>query len=350
MRSNLRRYQPDRSYSMRSSVARRRAMRRNILIVILLVVLVLAVVGIVVGFLIKNNMEREAQQLSYRQEGIAYYEQGEYEKALEAFQNALEDSLGKINELEMDTCFYKARTQYELGDKEGALETYNAVIAFNENPKAYFLRGNLYYSMEEEEKAIADYKKAVESESEDYDLYIAIYEILASKDQVEEGKKILEKAIEIKGNKLEDKIKKGRIHYLLGDAETAISLLEEAAEKDAEAYYYLFLVYDSMENDDKSLENLRIYMEKEADLDSVKLYEMGNSLLKKGMIDSAIECYQEALKLEKLPNKQEIMKNLIVAHERNKDFASAKEVMKQYIKEYPEDEEALRENTFLETR
>jgi TolA-binding protein len=40
----------------------------------------------------------------------------------------------------------------------------------------------------------------------------------------------------------------------------------------------------------------------------------------------------------------------VVTYEKQKDFTSAKEVMEQYIEEYPEDEEALREYIFLQTR
>ena len=134
-------------YSARGYSFGRNSMRRNLIFICIAAVLIIAVVGVLLAYFAKVNREREAQQLVYRQEGIAYYEQGDYEHALECFQKALEDSKGDINDVEMDICFYKARTLYELGDMEGALETYNAVVEYNESPKAYFLRGNLYYSM-----------------------------------------------------------------------------------------------------------------------------------------------------------------------------------------------------------
>ena len=345
----MRRYS-DRGRYVSGYSSGRRAMKRKLTIICVFAVLILAILGVVFTYFAKVNKERKEQQLAYRQEGIGYYEQGDYEHALESFQNALADSKGKIGDVEMDICFYKARTQYELGDLEGALATYDAVIQYNENPKAYFLRGNLYYHLGEEAKALADYNKAVEKEKENYDLYISIYEILASKDRVEEGQKILKKALEISGNKTADKLKKGRIHSLLGEQEKAITLLEEVTKEDPEGYYYLFLVYDSMGNSEKALENLNTYMEKETNLDSYKLYAMGTSLLNKNMYESAAECYLKALEQKKVPNKQAIMRNLVVTYEKAKDFASAKEVMKQYIEEYPEDEEALREYIFLETR
>lgn len=330
--------------------SKRRAMKRKLTIICILAVLILVVAGVVSTYFAKVNKERKEQQLAYRQEGIEYYEQGDYEQALECFQNALADSKGKIGDVEMDICFYKARAQYELGDLEGALDTYGAVIQYNESPKAYFLRGNLYYSMDEQAKALADYNQAVDKEKDDYDLYFSIYEILVSKDKVEEGQKILKKALEISGNKTADKLKKGHIYYLLGENDKAITILEEIAKDEPESYYYLFLVYDAMENSEKALENMNIFMEKESNPDSYMLYAMGDSLLKKDRYENAAEYFLKALDSEKVPNKQEIMRKLVLTYEKAKDFTSAKEVMEQYVEAYPEDEEALREYIFLETR
>lgn len=324
-------------------------MRRYVKYIVIVAAL-LVVAGAVVFIVSKTNKEREEKQLAYRQEGIEYFEQGDYEKALECFLDALADSSGDIDDTEMDICFYKARALYEMGDTDGAMESYNAVIEYNDDAKAYFLRGNLYYSLGDEENALADFKKAVEKEHKDYDLYIAIYEILAAKNRQEDAKDYLSKALEIKSDKDADEVKLGYINFLLGNNETAIELLEESSAEDPAGYYYLFLVYDAMENSEKALENLNAYMKEEKDLDSYKLYETGTGLLKKSQYTSAIECFKKALELEEVPNKQFIMKSLVVAYEKNLDFTSAKEVMEEYVKEYPEDEEAYREYTFLETR
>ena len=44
------------------------------------------------------------------------------------------------------------------------------------------------------------------------------------------------------------------------------------------------------------------------------------------------------------------MKTLVIAYEHSLDFESAKKVMAEYVEAYPDDEEAKREFTFLETR
>ena len=119
------------------------------------IILVIAVIGIIIGIVVtvKSNQERKEQQLAYRLEGITYFEQEEYENALECFQDALSQSKGKIDAINMDICFYKAEALYKLGNTDEALKTYNSIIDYNENAQAYLLRGNLYYSLGEEAKA-----------------------------------------------------------------------------------------------------------------------------------------------------------------------------------------------------
>lgn len=294
--------------------------------------------------------EREEKQLEKRLEGITLMENGKYEDALVVFQEALDLSLGEVNEEELDICFYKAEAQYKMGDLESAMATYTAIIDYNENAKAYFLRGNLYYSLGDEENALKDYAAAIEKEKKDYELYIGVYEVLSAHGKDKEAQDYLNQALEISGNSAYDKMQKGRINFLLGEQQTAISLLEEAIKgKEVDAYYYLAEIYSLLGDDKQSQENLNAYMES-GEADSYSLFNIANDQLGKGNYDMAIECLNTALELESVPNKQIIMKTLVIAYEQNLDFASAKELMAEYVEAYPDDEEAKREYTFLETR
>uniref|UniRef100_UPI004056662A tetratricopeptide repeat protein n=1 Tax=Agathobacter sp. TaxID=2021311 RepID=UPI004056662A len=299
-------------------------------------------------FLTGCSSEREEKRLSYRQEGITYMEEGKYEKALESFRLALDEALGEIDETTLDICFYKAKTQYLSGDTEGALATYDAIIAYNDSPKAYFLRGNLYYTLGEEGKAFSDYKKAAE-EKADYELYIGIYENLTKMGKEREGQEYLDAALEIKGDKADDKLYKGRIHLLLEEYETAASLLKEAAESEIEANFYLFEVYNATDDFTNAQKYLNTYLESK-EVDAYKLYEIGKNQAADGNYELSVTCLEQALALEEIPNKQQVMKLLVSVHESNGNFSAAKACMAEYVAAYPEDEEAKREYTFLETR
>lgn len=289
-------------------------------------------------------------QLSHRQKGINLMENGKYEEALVEFQNALDLSLGEIKEEEVDICFYKAEAQYNLGDVEGAMHTYSAIIEFNEDPKAYFLRGNLYYSLGEEEKALDDYASAIENDKKEYELYIGVYEALHAHGKDKEAQEYLNQALEISGNSAYDKMQKGRIHFMLGKTDEAVSLMEEAIKgREDEAYYYLAEIQEAMGNDKEAQENINAYIESD-DVDSYNLFHVANDQLEKGNYEMAIQCLTQALELDSVPNKQMIMKTLVIAYEHNRDFEAAKNLMAEYVESYPDDEEAKREYTFLETR
>ena len=294
--------------------------------------------------------ERKENQKELRLEGIAYMEGEKYENALKKFEEALELSLGEIGAIEKDICFYKAEAQFMLGDKEGAIQTYTAIIEFDESPQAYYLRGNLYYNLGEDEKALADYEKALEKDKDNYDLYIGVYEVLSAKGKDKEAQDCLNKALEIKGNSAQDKLQKGRITLLLGEKQAAIALFEEAVNgKEYQALYYLASIYSDLGDEASAESNMDAYIESGV-ADSNSLYEIANKELAKGKYDIAIECLKAALKLEKVPNKQILTKTLVIAYEHKLDFESALEVMKEYVEAYPDDEEAQRELTFLETR
>ena len=47
---------------------------------------------------------------------------------------------------------------------------------------------------------------------------------------------------------------------------------------------------------------------------------------------------------------RDLLFNEIVVYEKQLDFQTAKEKMQEYLKQYPKDEEALRENEFLQSR
>jgi tetratricopeptide (TPR) repeat protein len=230
------------------------------------------------------------------------------------------------------------------------METYTSIIDFNESVEAYFLRGNLYYSLGEEENALKDYTAAIEKEPQEYDLYMGIYETLMSHGKEKEAHGYLNHALEIKGDSAFDKMQKGRINFLLGENDTAITLLEEAAEgKEVQALYYLAEAYTKVGNEEAAKKNMRAYMETGVS-DSYDLFQISQEELGNGNYAMALECLTTALEMDKVPNKQIIMKNLVMIYEELSDFETAKAVLKEYVKEYPDDEEAKRELTFLETR
>lgn len=210
--------------------------------------------------------------------------------------------------------------------------------------------------MDDEEAALKDYASAAEYDNQkDYELYIGIYEAMKAHDNVN-GTTYLDKALNIKGETAYDKMQRGWINHLLGNDVEAISLLKEAVEGgEAEGYYYLVEVYlsgvavSSVNTMEEAKNNMNAYIASGV-ADSYKLYSIAETQLNKENYDISISCLEAALKLEKVPNKQIVMKTLVIAYEKTSNFVAARDILTNYVKLYPEDEEAKRELTFLETR
>lgn len=287
---------------------------------------------------------------AYRQYGINCIEEGKYDEALEAFQKALDLSVGKVGEMELDICFYKAEALYKMGDAASAVEVYDAIIDYNEDPKAYYLRGCLYFGQGQSEQGIKDLSAAANKSKNDYDLYIGIYQTLKAYGMEEDGLKYLNEAFNFKGEKAYDHMQKGRINYLMGNYEEAKKLLQKAVEgKEQKAYYYLSEVNDALGDTQAADASFQSYLESGL-ADSIDLYETGVRCMEKENYTDAVKYFEAALELEEVPNRQFVMQKAIYAYEYVQNFQQAKVMMEEYKQLYPEDTSMNKEFVFLETR
>lgn len=79
---------------------------------------------------------------------------------------------------------------------------------------------------------------------------------------------------------------------------------------------------------------------------------LGSCELEAGNMEEAIAYFEEGLKIEGNDDEltQAMRFNCIYAYEKLGDIETAKNLLTEYIKDYPEDEEAVKEAQFLETR
>lgn len=295
--------------------------------------------------------ERLEDELDYRQVGINCMESGEYEKAVQAFESALRQRIGGVTDTEIDICFYKAAAQFAAGDTEGALATYNALLDYDEkNGNAYYLRGTLLLGQGDTEGGLADYEKAVKNNSNDFALYVNIYENLAAHNLTEEGENYLNQAFSIKGDSGEALLWRGRIYYLLGQYDNAKTELEAAlAKENTMADFYLAKVYEAQGDAAKAAEYYQAYVDTGA-ADSETMNALGKIEMNKENYEAALSYFEQGLSMETVTNKKELMQNSIAAYEYAGDFSAAYDMAQEYIVLYPEDADVQRECVFLSTR
>lgn len=295
--------------------------------------------------------ERLEDELAYRQIGINSMQSGDYDGVIAAFNSALSQCAGKIGDTEIDICYYKAAAQYASGDMEGAMETYQALIDYDsKDGNAYYLRGCLYLEQGDGESAIADFDNAVKYNSQDYQLYVGIYENLSGSNMAEKGEEYLNKAFDIKGNTSENLTWRGNIYYLLGQYDNAKEELLAAIDKEsAKANLYLAQTYEA-EGDTESAEKYYQAYVASGAADSIAMNALAEIEMAKGNYTGALDYLAQGLSMETVTNQQDLLANQMIAYEYTGDFNAAWSIAQQYVALYPEDATAQREYIFLKNR
>ena len=295
--------------------------------------------------------ERRENQTAYRQIGINAMESGDYAGAVDAFNSALGQCIGKITENELDICYYKAAAQYASGDSEGAVATYTAIIDYDKKAAdAYYLRGCVYLKQGNTESAVSDFDAAVQYNSDDYELYVNIYENLLAYDMTEKGEEYLNKAFDIKGNSAEDYAWRGRIYYYLGQYDNAMTELNSALDKESViANLYIAQVYEAQGDSENAEVYYQNYVNSGA-ADPEAMNSLGEIEMAKGNYSGALTYLQQGIAMENVTNRRELMQNLIICYEYTFDFNSAWNIVQEYVQAYPDDASAQREYIFLKNR
>lgn len=297
-----------------------------------------------------TNESRE-EELAYRQAGIDSMEIGDYEAAVAAFEQALGSHVGRITEQELDICYYKAAAQYASGDVEGAMETYNALLDYDgSNADAYYLRGCLYLQQGVSQQALYDYANAVKNSPDDFELYISIYENLTAYQLAAEGEEYLNKAFDIKGGDADSLTWRGKIYYLLGEYDNAVTELKAAIEKGSvTANLYLAQTYEAQGDVTNAEACYQAYVTSD-EADSQAMNALAEIEMSRGNYAGALDYISQGLGMEDIPNRRELMQNQIIANEYAGDFAAAWTVVQEYIALYPDDTAIQREYIFLKNR
>lgn len=137
--------------------------------------------------------------------------------------------------------------------------------------------------------------------------------------------------------------------------EDAVSRFEKAIEKEVsvgDSYFGIGLVKWEQEDYEGTVEVLEKALEEGAE-ESAVIYDMlGACKMKLSDPAGAIGYYEKALAFKDCTDemRKEISFNIIAACEDIGDYESARTCLAEYVAQYPEDEQAVKEAEFLETR
>ncbi len=292
--------------------------------------------------------ERKNRQEISRLMGICYIGTGQYEAAVEALETALAYNDGFLHEVDYDINQYLAVAYYHLGRYEEAEHVYGAMAALKpKDAQVHFQHGVTLLELGRYEDSKAAFDRAVALEPEDYDRIIQIYKAFYQYGYRELGLEYVEAAMSSTA-KMDD-YDKGRMYYHTEQYNLAVSALEKVDKKSHEdAALYLGMSYEAMGdyNYAASVYNSGI----ENSTDPALFNQLGLCQMKRGAYEEALEAFKQGLACEDTSLHQSLRFNEAVAYEYLADFEKAKELMKAYLKDYPNDTQAQREYEFLKTR
>ncbi len=230
-----------------------------------------------------------AQVELYLNLAVLYGSQGNRDMAMEFLKKAYDanpDS-SKVN-------YAIAYAYMENNDIESAESYLKRAISFQENPKAYFLYGELMEHKDLYDEALKLYKRAVELEPENNLYRVRLGYIYKIKNMPEDAEKEWQKAIRLNPSNVDAYVNLGSLYY------------EKGLIKKAYSYYIKAL---------------------EIKPDSVDaLIGAGNAVDEMGNHPLAIEYYERALKID--PGNPLIYENLAIVLKRMGDIRASEEAMK----------------------
>lgn len=299
----------------------------------------------------KNAQEEgEDELLVYRGMGLAYMGMTDYEDAIAYLEAALHISGGKVEDIDFDINYYLATAYYKNGQLQDAADAYSAILALRPREKdACYLRGCVRLAQDDFEGAQADFDRAVELDSRNYDQMIRIYMALEEYGYKDAGLAYLQNALTENEKSISD-YDMGRICYYMGDYENArshLSNLETAT--DYGAALYLGRTYEALGDYNYASTIYAQYTEN--DQTKAEIYnQLGLCRMRMEEFEAALEAFQAAMNIEDNGMMQTLKFNEIVAYEYMHDYKTAAALMNSYLKSYPDDATAKREYEFLQTR
>ncbi len=292
----------------------------------------------------------ENAKQAYRGQGMVYLAMAQYDDSIAAFERALRQSNGLVDDIEYDIAYYLAVAEYKNNDFTGAYDTYSAIIALDENNvQAYYLRGVAALKCNMYDEAISDFNKVIEIAPKDHDLSIRIYEDLVEAGYKEDGDTYLKRALE--SDTKMSVYQQGKFYYYLGQYEDARNSFEKASTSMDQVELLLFLgkTYEALGDMNYAASLYSDYLEDHQN--EAEVYnQLGLCKLSIGEYSDALEVFEQGIALEDNTIMQSLKYNEMVTYEYLTDFKKATVLIEDYLKIYPDDEKALREYAFLKTR
>ncbi len=294
-------------------------------------------------------LSKEDMELSYRGQGIAYMGLGNYADAETAFLKSIASSGDRLTALEYDTNYYLASAYMKQKKYAQAEEIYSAIIALKKKDKeAYYLRACAILRQNRYDEAIADFEKAFALDSGNLELVTDAYVEMQAAGFGEQGKTYVQAFLD-ENKKLKDG-EKGILYYYLEDYQNAQICLDDSIKgNDPKLSMILGQTYEKLGDMNYAAMVYQTYLDNN-EPDAALYNSLGICLMHQEKYEEAAAAFEKGIAMGSSAYLQELRFNQIVAKEYLGNFSEAKTMIQEYLKTYPDDAKAKKENEFLKTR
>lgn len=295
------------------------------------------------------ELTRQNNKRAWRGIGITYYEEGDYAKAREYFEKALEETL--LQELNADIRMYLADALECEGDYAVAVGVYDTLLEEEPDYAAgYRARAYMNYILGAYEKSLSDYDKAIMLEPANFDLYFGKYNVLGKLGKQQEQKELLTVIMGIENPAAEDSYFIAKAHFFNGDYGTALEELSAAAENGYDdAHFYIGEIYRERSNYGEAVYHYKAYIGGGAK-DAAAYNQMAICLMRQNKLEEALETVLAGQKFPDALHGKQLFFNEVVILERMGNYNTAYERAAAYVRQYPDDAAMRAELEFLSTR
>ena len=288
---------------------------------------------------------------SLRGLGICCFHLGRYQEAVDAFEQCLQKLDGGSLEkaFRTDVLLYEAEACLQLGDREKAMQIYDATVSDDSSGAAYLMRGMMRLEDGDDAAAAADFQGALEK-SRSLENYLQIYEAFAAVNRSGDGHTWLEQALDMHPGTPDENVLMGKVYYYLQDYEQSKEFLNKAVNDGGDGAVVLLGRVCLESGDAAGARTMYKRCIKEKHDEAVAWNGLALCDISEGKYKDALENIKNGLACYDVTENEVLLYNEIVIYEKMQDYATAKEKMAVFAERYPDNADAARENLFLQSR
>ena len=191
--------------------------------------------------------------------GVSYYESGEFEKAIEAYKQAI-----KLRPDSQESYYHLGMAYSSMGRYKEAIEAYNNAIRIKPDyAAAYYNLGHAHSNLNQYDKAIRVFRQAIQYDPNNVEIYLALGDAYSGSGQENKAVAAFEAAIRREPGNAYTYYKLGLFYFPHGPHARAVDAFSQAIIRDprhAEAYFHRSYAYLFMGRGESAVGDAETYL------------------------------------------------------------------------------------------